>query len=289
MRNGILLGTRIALVVACAADRAWAQIVTENAGTVSPETPIWQTRFEYSKAENVTDSRIVETYFWAPNPTMDFALAIPVIHRDVDLGNGGDGRLEGIGDATLRWKNSIWKLDDVMKSTRFSTLAGVKFPTGAWHDEVDGIDVPRKLQLGTGAFGFYGGPLFTQIDDRHRFAVEAIGAYDLEHDGFRLQPSLRLGLAYWYRIFPERIEIAGRDTEVRGVFELTSSFYGESDWRGQDQDDDGNITWLSPGIQIYPSTRWLLEASLQLPVIETLEDAQGDRKYGFLLSVKFLF
>ncbi len=277
------------LISAAGSGSALAQIVTENAGTVSPETPIWQTRLEYSKADSVTDLQAVETFLWAPDGTMDFAISVPVAHRDVEFGTGLDGTLEGLGDTSLRWKYSAYKADDVMKSTRFSTLIGIEFPTGRFHEDVEGVDVPHKMQLGSGSLDFYGGPLFTYIDDRHRFAAEIVGRYNLEADDFRLQPSLRLGLAYWYRLWPERLEEAGEETEVRGVIELTSIFYGESEQDGRGLNDQGNITWLSPGIQVYPSLWVLFEASIQIPVIETVEDVQGDRKFGFLLSIKFLF
>lgn len=167
---------------------AWAQVMTENAGTVSPENPIWQTRFEYLKAEHLTDLRAVESFFWAPNEAMDFALSVPVHHRDVEF-SGIEDTLEGVGDSSLRWKHSIWKEDDVMASTRFSALAGVKLPTGRWHEDDSGVEISRKLQLGTGGWDVYGGPLFTHIQDRHRFAAELIGRYAFERDDFRLQPS----------------------------------------------------------------------------------------------------
>lgn len=267
---------------------AWAQVVTENAGTVSPETPLWQTRFEYLKTEHATDLRAVETFLWAPNEVMDFGLSVPVHHRDIEFA-GLEDTFEGAGDASVRWKISIWKEDDVMASTRFAALAGVKFPTARWHEEDSGVELPRKLQLGTGGWDVYGGPLFTSIRDRHRFAAELIGRYAFERDDFRLQPSLQLGVAYWYRITPARIETAGEDTEVRGVLELTSIFYGESERDGRGIGDGGNITWLSPGVQVYPSFWVLFEASVQVPVVETVQDAQGDRKLGALVSIKFLF
>jgi len=267
---------------------AWAQVVTENAGTVSPETPIWQTRLEYLKAEHLTDLRAVETFLWAPNEVMDFALSVPLHHRDVEFA-GLEDTLEGVGDASLRWKYSMWKEDEVMASTRFSALAGVKVPTGRWREEDSGIEVPRKLQLGTGGWDIFGGPLFTHIQDRHRFAAELVGRFAFERDDFRLQPSLQAGLAYWYRITPATIDVAGEATEVRGVLELTSVFYGESRQDGRGIGDDGNITWLSPGVQVYPSFWVLFEASIQVPIIETVEDVRGDRKFGALVSVKFLF
>jgi len=278
-----------ALLFAAGAPAAWGQVVTENAGTISPETPIWQTRFEYLRTGRLADVRAVETFLWAPNGVMDFALSVPLHHRDVEFGTGLEDTLEGVGDASLRWKHSLWKEDDVMKSTRLSALAGVKIPTGRWHEEEDGAEIPRKLQLGTGAFDVFAGPLFTWIDDRHRVAAELIGRYAFERDGFRLQPSVQVGIAYWYRITPARMEVAGEETEVRGVLELTSVFYGESERDGRGIGDDGNITWLSPGIQVYPAFWVLFEAGVQVPIIETVEDVRGDRKFGFLLSVKFLF
>jgi len=81
---------------------AWAQVVTENAGTVSPETPLWQTRLEVQKLAHATDLRAVESFLWAPNDAMDFALSVPVHHRDVEFA-GLEDTLEGFGDASLRW------------------------------------------------------------------------------------------------------------------------------------------------------------------------------------------
>jgi hypothetical protein len=279
----------LALLLAGAAPGlAWAQVVTENAGTVSPETPIWQTRLEVQKTAHATDLRAVETFLWAPNEAMDFGLSVPVHHRDVEFA-GLEDTLEGVGDTSLRWKYSVWKEDGVMASSRFSALVGVKAPTGRWHEEDSGVEVPRKLQLGTGGWDAYVGPLFTVIEDRHRFAAELVGRTAFERDDFRLQSSLQVGIAYWYRLTPARIETAGEDTEVRAVLELTSVFYGESERDGRGSGDDGNITWLSPGLQVYPSFWVLFEAGVQVPVVETVEDARGDRKFGALVSIKFLF
>ena len=220
-----LQGVTLAAGMLLCGPEARSQIVTENAGTISPETPLCQSRFEYAWSAHVTEVSAIESFFWAPNDKMDLALSVPVIHRDFESGNGVAGTLAGFGDIALRWKYSIWKDDDVMKSTRFSALAGVELPTGRWHDDEEGVEIPRKLQLGTGSFDFFGGPLFTWIDDRDRFAAELIGRYNLERDDFRLQPSVQAGVAYWYRISPAMIEVAGEKTEIRGVIELTSPTY----------------------------------------------------------------
>jgi hypothetical protein len=265
-----------------------AQVVTENAGTVSPETPIWQSRLEMTRSAHVTDLRAVETLLWAPDGATDVALGVPVHHRDVELG-GVSSTLEGVGDVSLRVKRSLWKEDGVMASARFSALAGTRLPTGEFREVEGAVGVPRKLQLGAGGVELFGGPLFTWIEDRHRFAAEVVGRWVSERDDFQPQPSLQVGLAYWFRLTPARIETAGEQTEVRVVLELTTVFYGESELDGDGIGDDGNITWLSPGVQVYPSFWALFEASVQVPVVETVEDARGDRKFGLLVSIKFLF
>jgi hypothetical protein len=277
------------LIGASGGASAWAQIVTQNAGTTSPETPIWQNRLEYLKAAHLTNVELEERFSWAPSNAMDFSLDLPLVHRDVEFGSGTAGTLEGLGDLSLEWKYSLYKENEVMQSTRLSSLLGVTLPTGPFHEHLEGALVPQKMQLGTGAVGIYGGPLFTAIDDRQRVAAEVIGMFYTERDGFRLQPSARLGLSYWYRISPATIETAGQTTEVRGVLELTSIFYGESRLGDQAQHDQGNITWLSPGLQIYPAAWSLFEVSLQIPIFQNVHDVIGNQRYGVLFSFKFLF
>jgi hypothetical protein len=286
MRISLVIGF---LVGASGGASAWAQIVNPNAGTTSPETPIWQNRLEYRKAAHLTDVELEEKFFWAPNNAMDFAINVPLMHRDVEFGSGAAGTLEGLGDLSVEWKYSFYKENEVMQSTRLSSLLGVTLPTGPFHEHLDGALVPQKMQLGTGAVGIYGGPLFTAISDRQRVAAEVVGTYNTQRDGFQLQPSARLGLSYWYRISPATIETAGQSTEIRGVLEITSIFFGESRLGGRGLGDRGNITWLSPGLQVYPAAWSLFEVSIQIPIFQDVHDVIGNQRYGVLFSFKFLF
>lgn len=278
----------VALALLASAATARGQVVTENAGTLSPETPLWQTRLAYARTHHVTDLSGAETLVWAPDATLDLALTVPVHHRDVAFG-GRDATREGLGDTVLRGKWSVWKVDDVMASTRVSVLAGVELPTGRWSDHEGGQRMSRKLTLGSGTWDLVGGPLFTVIRDRHRFAVEVLGRYGLPGHGFRPGPSLQVGAAYWARLAPARLETAGETTEIRGVLEVTGVVSGESREHGRGLDDQGVVLWLSPGVQVYPDTWVLFEASVQIPVWQTVDDARGNRRVGALVAIKFLF
>lgn len=285
----LLRGLLVALAIAASATAASAQIVVENAGTVSPETPILRTRFETARWDDGTDVRLTESYFWAPRPRLDFGLSVPLVRRELDSPLGPDAEYGGIGDVSFRAKHVFHQTDGVMRSTRFSALAGVELPTGSWHEEEGGVDVPRDLQVGTGTFGFYGGPLFTHIADRHRFAGEVIGQIHTERDDFEPGASLRLGGSYWYRFSPAIVEVAGEQTEFRGVVELTHVYFADGRVNGDRVGDGGTETTLSLGVQVYPTTTVLLEAAVQIPLHETTRDLRGDRGVGGLLTLKILF
>ncbi len=75
---------------------------------------------------------------------------------------------------------------------------------------------------------------------------------------------MHCNLAYWYRITPGVHPPPDEEvTEVRGV--------------------------VAPGIQIYPRRDVLVEASIQIPVVQSIDDALGNRRWRLLLAVKFLF
>ena len=47
--------------------------------------------------------------------------------------------------------------------------------------------------------------------------------------------------------------------------------------------------WLAPGIHVYPGTHLLLEANVQLPLIQDLDDAVGERHWSANLLFKLVF
>ncbi len=77
--------------------------------------------------------------------------------------------------------------------------------------------------------------------------------------------------------------------EIRGVFEILSSYGFESRLGSGGAGDEGLLIWVAPGIQIYPRRDVLIEAAIRIPALQTLDDALGDRRWAFLISVKLLF
>jgi hypothetical protein len=282
---------RAALLLAVLCRAAQAQVVTENAGVISPETPIVREALSVLDAENLREVRWEHQLIYALDPTHEVKLTVPLVWRDVELATAGgveDADLAGLGDASLRFKQSLWQEDAVMASTRWAALAEIGAPTGDDDDTENGALIPRRLQLGTGDWSLGAGTAYTWIRDRQRFSAETFFRYRTRHEGLRLGETLDLNLAWWYRITPARFPPGDPPLEVRGVLELVSSYRWPSAGDG-DQDDDGALVWLAPGLQVYPSKTALLEVALRAPIHQDLDDALGDRRWAGVLALKFLF
>ena len=169
-----------------------------------------------------------------------------------------------------------------------SLFFDLRIPTGASDVRADGVELPRLLQPGTGAWTAGAGAGWTWIRDRQRFAVESMFRWTSRHDGLQLGESLDVNAAWWYRISPAVFDPDGHETELRGVVELLSS------WRFSDsdpatQDDFGLMAEIAPGLQWYLDPRVQLEAQVRVPLVMDFEDSLGDRRWAAMLAVKFQF
>lgn len=283
----------LAVALLWAAAPASAQIVTENAGAISPETPILRESLTYLDSKHATEARWIHQLILSVDPSRELKLSVPLAWKEVefDAPDGGEDHENffGLGDISLRFKQSLWQKDDVLESTRWAVIGEVGAPTGNHHESDDGIEVPRRLALGTGDWTLGVGTAFTVIRNRHRFSAEVFFRHRTRHDGVRFGETVDLNLAYWYRFAPARFDEAPDATEVRGVVELLSTYRSESRFPQGGADDQGVLLWVAPGIQVYPSKTVLIEGSLQIPVYQSIDDALGDRDWGATLAVKFLF
>lgn len=289
VRGSWVRGTLLCLL----AIPASAQVVTENAGVVSPEAPILRESVSFFDSDNLRESRWTSQFIFALDAKRELKLSLPLVSREstFQLAGGSEetSDLFGLGDASIRFKQSIWQRDEVMESTRWALLTELGVPTGDDDAEENGDALPRRLQLGTGDWSFGLGSAFTWIRDRQRFSVEALYRHRTRHEDLQLGSSADLNLAYWYRLSPAAFKAGEETTEVRGVLELLSSYRFASEIGTQTQDDEGTLVWFGPGIQIYPGTTVLFEANVQVPLYQDLEDAVGDRHFAASLVVKFLF
>ena len=290
LRCEVVRGSRVFFC----SSRAWhchafrrAQIITENAGVTSPETPELRETFFYLDAEHGREFTWSQQFIYSPVRSDELKLTLPWIDRTLE--GSPDLGVSGLGDATLRWKHAFVRDDDVMRSTRWSGLLEVGAPTGDRADSDGGVPLPEDVRLSRGDWSAGAGAAFTEIVDRHRFAAETMFRHWTGHDGFQLGDTLDLNLAYWYRIQPGRFETIEGTTEIRGVLELLSTYRFEAESHGAGVGNEGVLVSIAPGVQVYPRDWLLIEANVQIPIAQTMDDSIGDRNFAAFLGVKVLF
>lgn len=279
---------RTLTALAVATPLARAQIVTENAGVVSSETPILREAFGFTQYAHGRELAWNQRFSFAPGRHDELQLTLPFYERELEL-TGGDADFAGFGDATLRWKHALWREDDVMRSDRWSLLAEITAPTGDDGDTADGFAIPPDARLSRGDWAFGAGTAFTHIHDRERFAAELFYRHRTAHDGVQLGAAAELNLAYWYRLAPAQFTELDRVVEVRGVLELLSTYRWDAEIGGVSADDSGAFVRLAPGVQVFPRDWMLFEAGVELPLIQSLDDSAGDEQFALRFAIKFLF
>lgn len=282
-----------AFVFCCISPVLNAQIFTDDGTPISPETPQLREKLRYQDNENANDLHWSHEFSYALNPANELRLDVPVRHRNIqftdDSGTGHSETLTGLGDVSLQWQHSLDQTDWVMGSNRLALNLKLEAPTGNDDELVGGVEIPRRLQLGSGDWSTSLGGVYTRVEDRQRFSIQGVITHNTRHDGMRMGEELDLNIAYWYRLHPVKHDPEKDQTEIRGVFELLSNYRFPSERGGTNLEDDGLNLWASPGVQIYVSPKIQLETAVQVPISQKIDDDLGDRYYGVQFNLKILF
>ena len=86
---------------------------------------------------------------------------------------------------------------------------------------------------------------------------------------------LRYDIAYSHRLYPA-VYRADDAVEFDVVMELNGSYTA----------DGSHEIFLSPGIQ-YITEKWIAEASVQLPVVQELDEGAFETEYRVILGFRF--
>ncbi len=176
---------------------------------------------------------------------------------------GDDDRDSGFADLRLLSKLRLYRDDfGPTDTTRFDLIGGLEIPTGSSEFTSDSVDP------------IVGG-VFTHIEGRHAVDVDAIWQFNTG-GGKKGADLLRYDAAYIYRLSPETYA-STNPTALFGSVELNGFYETNGDQE----------LFFSPGIQ-YVTTRWILEATLQIPVWQDLENrAERDFIVGFGFRIQF--
>ncbi|MGB7291701.1 MAG: transporter [Thermodesulfobacteriota bacterium] len=205
--------------------------------------------------------------------TPDLALfaIFPYIFRNEEFSDPSSGKRfdkndNGIGDPTLIARYTVFARDYPSGTARLAPLVGIKIPTG--DDDLEPITTDSvDFELG-------GVSTVTWDFGRHEIDADVIYRINTEAENFEMGDDLVYDLAYEFRVYPWTLPDVGVPNFLYLVAEANGIFSQKGKLNRMTVDDSGgNILFLSPGLQ-FATKRYIIEASIQLPVIQDLNDNQ---------------
>lgn len=229
-------------------------------------------RLQYHYAESraggnvkqINSSGVRATYVHGLRRDLALFLSVPYANRQVDRVLPRLGRVEeahdGVGDITVMAKYRLWHRDPAPLDTqRIALLAGLNIRSGDSHFSSDSYDPIL-------------GAVYTWRHDRSKFDADLI--YQLNTGrGPHGDDALRYDLAYSHRLFPTKFGDSA--FEIDAVAELNGRYLT----------DGSHEIFLSPGVQ-FVAEHWLIEASLQLPVVREMAAGRAETDYRLVLGLR---
>ena len=212
------------------------------------------------------------------------AAGVPVLRKELQLTEDGRRRTlstSGFGDAFIASKLLLLQRDREGRTTRFAATGQIKLPTGKDEESDDkGNLLPPALQLGSGSVDYALGGVFTHVRRRIGFTADASYHFRTEANGFSFGDSLAYNLSLGYRLAPRVYKVYPARNHLNAYIELNGQSAQRDRVRGiEAPDSGGTLIHLSPGIQLIPGN-FIIEASLQLPLVQSLNGAQLEFRPG---------
>jgi len=216
--------------------------------------------------------------------TSNFAVfgVLPYLDKELKVTAPGGKRFtrdtNGIADARLFGRYTVYRHDASGRTFRVAPFLGVEMPTGN-DDDGDNLGLlPAPLQLGSGSWDLLGGIVATRQTLDYEMDAQASYKLNTEANNFEFGDEIRLDASFQYRLWPRELS-AGVPGFFYGVLEANLIRQEKNQASGvKDHNSGGTSFFLSPGVQ-YAMRRWVLEAIVQLPVIQSLNGTALEDDY----------
>lgn len=219
--------------------------------------------------------------------------AVPFLYKELEVNDDSGGRTnrnnEGLGDIRVLVKQRLWRRDQLGETNRVALLGGVEFPAGDT-DEKDGLGkLPKSVQLGSGSWDPSVGAVFTHQEQRFEFSQDFLYQWNTAKGTFSFGDELSHNTGIWFRFFPWRLPETGVPSQIQVVLELNGVWNQKNKLDGDHRRGSGSYTlYLSPGLQ-WVGSWWILEASIQFPVLQDIGDEEIRNDPAYTIGVRVTF
>jgi len=295
----------ISRLLICLALFSWASVARSAPITFNTALPVAQSEFVAREQLIVNQSGkdpsglSRDRTTWAAisvlgyGVTSDLALfgVVPYVNRDLtlDMGNGPVNRhASGLGDMKIFGRYTIYKNNFSGGNFRVAPFAGIKLPTGDDNRSDGAGRLPAAVQPGSGSWDPFGGIVMTYQTLAFQIDAEASYQANSTAHGFAAGDVSRLDGSLQYRLWPRTLG-SGVPGFLYGVMEANLIHQNRNRIGGvTDPNSGGTRLLLVPGLQ-YVTRRWIIETSLQIPLIQDLNGVALRNDYIARAGFRFNF
>jgi hypothetical protein len=229
---------------------------------------------------------------YTPTPRLQVEVEVPFSRTAFDDGlTSGSGT--GLGNITLWSKYRFFRIVKTYGDRQAAVRFGLELPTGK-------KSAPSALEVNAPAFvrqqitPINGGLsphfdiAFSQAGGRFIFGGNVEGILRSERDGFRMGNEVRVNTDLEYVLLPRDYQAPGKELFVI----LESTFVQRGRGRLDSTVVEGSKStefYLAPGLQYAADPRFVIEGSVQIPVIRNTGLLVLRTDVNVLLGVKYLF
>ena len=229
---------------------------------------------------------------YTPSPRLQLEAEVPISRTAFDDGvSSGSGA--GLGNVTLWGKYRFFRSVKTYGDRQAAARIGLELPTGKktapGEREVNAPEfVRQQLTPISGGFSPHFDAAFSQAGGRFIFGGNVEGILRTERDGFRMGHEVRVNTDLEYVLLPFKYDTPGGELFVilettfvhRGLGRLNSAAVAGS---------NSTEYYLAPGLQYAAAPRFVIEGSIQLPVVRNTGPMVLRNDRNILLGVRYLF
>ena len=236
---------------------------------------------------------LTAVYIYGFNEKFTGILTVPYRDKNLELASGGGGRVtrdsRGVGDIRSLLKYRVFTRDTPGKTHRLGVFGGLEWPTGKDNQKDSLGRLPQTLQAGSGSYDPIIGTVWTTQTLGWEFDADIGYKFNTEANNFEFGDVFSYNISYQHRLLPRELPEEGVPSFVYGVFEINGIYTGKNKIGGlRDANSGGNTVFFSPGLQ-WVSAAWVLEASVQLPIIQDLNGDANEVDYATTIGVRYRF